>query len=197
MRTKYGGVLPQKAIVGITNALLQCSRSPKMLQKEADQVTSCSEVGGCSGNVTSDEFLRRTVIIRLFFVCFCCGDSRACCIHWRWFIYLFSWIKSLGSGSFQLLQRKCAMRVAKSDSHYRISKTWTIWMPLAKSSFVFHAYCSNKLVKKLFSQYQHCLIDLVTSLYRKILTQGTWFVFPLVWDDFSWNQGFIHSRAKK
>uniref|UniRef100_A0A0R3RZP9 Methyltransferase-like protein 17, mitochondrial n=1 Tax=Elaeophora elaphi TaxID=1147741 RepID=A0A0R3RZP9_9BILA len=38
VRLKYSGVLPQKAIVGLWNALISCSRNPKILQSEADQL---------------------------------------------------------------------------------------------------------------------------------------------------------------
>uniref|UniRef100_A0A915PRS8 Methyltransferase-like protein 17, mitochondrial n=1 Tax=Setaria digitata TaxID=48799 RepID=A0A915PRS8_9BILA len=38
MRLKYSGLLPQKAIVGLWNALTSCSKNPKMLQSEAEQL---------------------------------------------------------------------------------------------------------------------------------------------------------------
>ncbi|KAL3985456.1 Mitochondrial small ribosomal subunit Rsm22 family protein [Acanthocheilonema viteae] len=38
VRLKYNGVLPQKAIVGLWNALTSCSRNPKILQNEADKL---------------------------------------------------------------------------------------------------------------------------------------------------------------
>ncbi|VDN32422.1 unnamed protein product [Gongylonema pulchrum] len=38
MRFKYGGVLPEKAILGLWNALKSCSLIPKMIQLEADQM---------------------------------------------------------------------------------------------------------------------------------------------------------------
>ncbi|VDK61407.1 unnamed protein product [Onchocerca ochengi] len=38
VRLKYSGVLPQKAVVGLWNALTSCSRNPKILQSEADQL---------------------------------------------------------------------------------------------------------------------------------------------------------------
>lgn len=39
LRLKYGGALPQKAIIGLWNVLASCSLNPKMLQFEADQVS--------------------------------------------------------------------------------------------------------------------------------------------------------------
>uniref|UniRef100_A0A1I7VGX4 Methyltransferase-like protein 17, mitochondrial n=1 Tax=Loa loa TaxID=7209 RepID=A0A1I7VGX4_LOALO len=38
VRLKYNGVLPQKAIVGLWNALTSCARNPKILQFQADQL---------------------------------------------------------------------------------------------------------------------------------------------------------------
>lgn len=38
IRWKYDGVLPQKAVVGLWNALVSCSKNPKILQSQADQV---------------------------------------------------------------------------------------------------------------------------------------------------------------
>ncbi|KAM3717165.1 Methyltransferase-like protein 17 [Dirofilaria immitis] len=38
VQSKYSGVLPQKAIIGLWNALASCSRNPKILQSEADQL---------------------------------------------------------------------------------------------------------------------------------------------------------------
>ncbi|VIO98490.1 Uncharacterized protein BM_BM3747 [Brugia malayi] len=38
VRLKYNGLLPQKAIFGLWNALTKCSRNPKILQSQADQL---------------------------------------------------------------------------------------------------------------------------------------------------------------